>query len=123
MGIRSSPSLRAWVAHVGDGMPQEIGDRHARDHRRILKRQEDSGLRPLVGFERQQINSIERDRTGRDLVIRVPHQGVAEGALAGAVRTHQGVHLALAERQIHPAQDLFFPDGHVQIFDRKNFAH
>ena len=53
----------------------------------------------------------------------MPHQGVAQSAFAGAVGAHQGVHFTLAERQVHAAQDLLAPNGHMQIFDRKNLAH
>ena len=67
--------------------------------------------------------AVERDRALGHLVVRVAHQGVAQRALARAVGAHQGVDLALADRQVDPLEDLLAVDGDVQVLDRKDLAH
>ena len=47
----------------------------------------------------------------------------AERALAGAVRPHQRMRFAAADRQIHAVEDRFAFDGNVQILDLKRFGH
>ena len=61
--------------------------------------------------------AVERGRALGDLVVRVAHQGVAQGALARAVGPHQGVDLALADREVDPLEDLLAVDGDVQVVD------
>ena len=43
-----------------------------------------------------------------------------EGALAGAVRPHDGVHLARRHLEVDPAQDLVALDRRVQVLDLKH---
>ena len=43
--------LAVRVADVGDGVAEEVGDRHAGDRRRILECQENPGLGPLVRLQ------------------------------------------------------------------------
>ena len=57
------------------------------------------------------------------LVVRVAHDGEAERALAGAVRAHQGVRFAAADREVHAAEDRLAFDGDVQIRDLQRFSH
>ena len=115
--------LAVGVADVGDRVAEEVGDGHAGDRRRVLERQEEARLGPLVGLQREEVLAVERGRALGHLVVRVAHQGVAQGALARAVRAHQGVDLALAEREVDPLEDLLAVDGDVQVVDRKNLAH
>ena len=54
----------------------------------------------------------------------MPHDGVAQRALARAVGTHQGVHFAALDLQVHAAQDLLaLGSGHVQIGDFQCLGH
>ena len=78
-------------------------------------------------FTRLQRNCVgtgldELDRAGGHLVAGVPHDRVAERALAGAVGAHQGVHLAAADLQVHPLEDLLPFDRNVQILDDERVA-
>jgi hypothetical protein len=52
----------------------------------------------------------------------MPHHGVAERALAGAVGPHQGVHLAAADLQVHPLEDLLAFDRDVKVLDDERVA-
>src|SRR5256885_7710252 len=45
----------------------------------------------------------------------MPRQHLGEGALAGAVRPHDGVHLAGVYRQVDAAQDLLALDCRVKV--------
>ncbi len=111
------------VADVGHRVPQEVGHRDAGDGRRVLEARKIPALARSSGSSRQDVLAVERDRAFGDLIIRVSHQGVAQGALPRAVGAHQGMDFSLAERQVHPAQDFLALDRHVQILDRKNLAH
>ena len=51
------------------------------------------------------------------LVARVAGDDVGQGALAGAVRPHQRVDLALVDRQVDALEDLLAVDRGVQILD------
>ena len=81
------------------------------------------GLGPFVGLELEQVDAVDGRRALGDFVIRVAHQGVAQRALARAVRPHQGMDLALADRQVDPFEDLLAIDRDVQVVDLENFAH
>ena len=61
--------------------------------------------------------ALEPDAALGDLVGGVGEEGVGEGRLAGAVRAHQGVQLAVAHREGDAAQDLVVVDGHVEVVD------
>ena len=47
----------------------------------------------------------------------------AERALAGAVRAHQRVRFAAADRQIHAVQDRLAFDGNMQIRNLQCLSH
>lgn len=71
--------LAGGVADVGDGMAEEVGDRHPGDGRRILERQKNSGLGPLIRFQGQDVRAVDRDRAAQHLVVGVSHQSIAQG--------------------------------------------
>ena len=60
----------------------------------------------LVGPEGGDVLAPEPDAAAGDLVARVGEERLGQGRLAGAVGSHQGVELALADGQRHAAQDL-----------------
>ena len=111
------------VADVRDGVAEEVGHGHARDRRRVLEGEEEARLGPLVGLHLQEVDAVDGGRALGHLVVRVARQGVAQGALARAVGAHQGVDLALADRQVDPLEDLLAADGDMQVLDRQHFAH
>ena len=85
---------------------QEVRVRDPGDLHRVLEREEDSRLRPLFGLHLQQILLPIQNRAARDLVRGVPRQHLGKSALAGAVRPHHRVHLAVAHRKIDAAEDF-----------------
>src|SRR5665647_2720272 len=88
---------------------------------RVLHGQEHAGAGARVHRHREHVCTVEGDRTGGDLVLRVPGEGVREGGLAGAVRAHDRVRLAAADGQVDAAQDLLGTllglDADVQVAD------
>ena len=73
--------------------------------------------RPDLGLQLQQVLAIEADAAGGDLVLLAPGQHLGQRALAGAVRAHDGVHLARLDREVDALEDLAALDGHVQVLD------
>ena len=69
-------------------------------------------LGELVG---EQIYNLAVELQGalRHLIVRMPHDGEAERALARPVRAHQGVCLSMPHRQGHTPQDRLALDGNV----------
>ena len=74
-------------------------------------------LGALVGLEARTSSPSSRTLPLRDLVLGMAHQRVGQRALARAVAAHQRVHLARADGQVDPAQDLTPLDGDVQVLD------
>ena len=85
---------------------------------RVLEREEQTLLRPLVGFHLGHVLAVEEHLPPGDLVGRVAHERVGERRLAGAVRPHDRVHLVLAHGQVDTLDDLgAVLQGHVQVGD------
>ena len=115
------------IADITDRVTEEVGDPHARDRHRTLKRQEESHAGPLVWLHRQHILSAavgfhDLDRASGHLVGRVAHDRVTEGALTGAVGAHQGMHLTTPDLQIDSLEDLSFLNSDMQILDNEFFG-
>src|SRR5581483_3801041 len=99
------------------GSLQEIDVVHARDLDRVLKPQEQSLVSAFLGLEAEQVAAIERHASCGDLVSRPPGEHVGEGALARAVRSHDGVHFAGRDLEVEAVQHFVAADGGVQIVD------
>ena len=115
--------LAVGIADVRSRVSQEVGHFHARNRHRTLEGHEDPGPRPLRRIPFENVLAVELDRAVGDFVFRVTHDRAGERALAGAVRPHQRVRFAAADRQIHAVEDRFALDGHVQVVDLKRFGH
>lgn len=61
---------------------------------------------PLFGLHAEEVPAPPRGRATRDLIVRVADENLGEGRFAAAVAAHDGVGLALANRQRDPLQDL-----------------
>ena len=85
---------------------------------RVLEGEKHALARPLVGRHVEQVAAEIGDAALGDLVALAAGEHRGERRLAGAVRPHDRVHLAGADRQVDPFQDLaavFEP--RVQVFD------
>ena len=111
------------IANIGGSVPQKVGNFHARNRHRVLKREEQSQPRSLVRIERQQVGPVDFDFALRDLVFRMPGQSVGERALAGAVGPHQSVDFPRADFEIHAVQDGQILDRDVQIGNSQQMTH
>ena len=72
-------------------------------------------MSPLLGLHAEQVASVEHDAALRDLIGRMPHDDVAQRALARPVMSHQGVHLPFPYHQVDAFQYLFAVDAGMQI--------
>ena len=55
--------------------------------------------------------------TAGHVVLGMPHEGVGQGALAGAVGPHDGVNFTGRDRQRQSVDDLLAVDFDLQVFD------
>ena len=96
---------------------QVLRGRHARDGDGVLEGHEQAGDGALVGVGLGDVVAVEEDLALGDVEVRVAHDRVGERRLAGPVGAHEGVELARADVQVHPAQDGLLPCAHVQVAD------
>ena len=99
---------------------EEVGVVHAGDLDRILEGHEDAFAGALVRIHLEQVLALEQHFAAGDLVFGVPGQRARERALAGSVRSHDGVHFTGLHGEIDPLQDLFVFGANLQIFDFKH---
>ena len=108
-------------------MAKELGEPDAGNRHRPLEGEEHARPGPLVGLHGEEVvpgavGGDEFDRAGRHLIGGMPHDRIAERALAGAVGTHQGVDLAAADLQVHPLEDFLPLDGDMKVLDDERVA-
>ena len=116
----------ARLAHGVDRLAQEVRDGDARDRVRVLEREEEPGLRALVGAGLGDVVAVEQDLPLGDHVGRMPGDRVRERRLARAVRAHDRVHLAGGDREIDTLDDLgavFERDVQVLQLERCQVDH
>ena len=116
------------AADVGGGMAEEVGHFHTGDGHRALEGRGRFRGGQLIGFHFQHIVRFtvgvdELDFAFGDVVAGMAGDGVAEGAFAGAVRTHESVNFAAAELEVQAFEDGLAVNGNVQVGDAKGFGH
>ena len=113
--------LRGLAVEGGLGGAQEVRHRHARDLDGVLHGQEEPGAGALVDGHRQDVRAVEGHRATGDGVLRVAGDGVGQGRLAGPVRAHDRVGLAVLDGQRDALEDLLGAvlgvDRDVQVLD------
>ena len=117
-----SSASPARLAHRIHGRAQEGHRGDAGDLHRILERQEHAGRGALGRVHGEQILAIPGDAAVGDLVVILAGEHIGEGRLAGAVRPHDGMHLAGGEREVEAFQDFAAVDIDVQILDLKHYG-
>src|SRR6478672_11840054 len=100
-----------------DRHAQEIRHRHAGDGGRVLEGEEQPGLGPVLRVGLGDVLALEGDLALGDLVAGVAHDRVGQRGLAGPVRAHQRVDLALRHLQVDALEDLAILDADVQVLD------
>ena len=68
------------------------------------------------GRHLEQVGTVERD-DATDVVAIPAGERVGERALARAVRAHDRVHLAGADIEVEPLEDLLVADGGGEVLD------
>ena len=96
---------------------QEVHVADAGDLDRVLEGQEHARARALLGCQRQQVLAVERHAAAGDLVALAAGQHVGQRALARAVGSHDGVHLARADVEVEAVEDLCAVDLDVEVLD------
>ena len=99
-------AVRPALAVRVDGHAQEVRDGDAGNRVRVLEAEEETGARPLVRLQLEQVLAHEQDLALGGLVAGVAHQHVRERGLAGAVRPHDRVDLPARHLEVDAAQDL-----------------
>jgi hypothetical protein len=115
--IESSSGSAARLALRVQRGAQEIGVVDARDLDRILEREEQPERSARLGLELEQVPALELHRARGDLVALATGQHVAQRGLAGAVRTHDRVHLARVHREREALQDFLARDPDMEVVD------
>ena len=105
LAVRSNGALK----HLGVGHP---GDLHG-----ILESQENAFPGTFFRRKGQQGLAVQQGIAFRHSVARLARQNPAEGAFAGAVGPHYGVHFAPGNLQVDAAQDFAVLYRGVQIVD------
>ena len=104
-------------AASGERLAEHVVDGDAGHLRRVLHDEVQAGGGTLPRRHGEHVDAVERDRAVDDLVARLAHDDRRQRALAGAVGTHHGVHLAARHGEVDAAQDLLAPDGGTQVAD------
>src|SRR4249919_236352 len=100
-----------------DGGAQEVGVVHARDLDRVLEGEEHAAGGTLFRLQRKQVATFEGHRTGDDFIAFATSDDIAERGLAGAVWTHDRVHLARLHFEREALEDFLAGDADVEVFD------
>ena len=91
---------------------------------RVLERQEDAALGPLVDGQGGDVLAAEQDAPGGDGIGRAAGDGAAQRGLAGAVGAHEDVGLVAADGQLHTVEDLLALHPGVQVlYGKKRCFH
>ena len=110
--------LQAAVPADGvDSRLEEVRVAHSWDLDGVLEGQEDALAGPFLRGHVQQVLAQVENLSLSRLVGFPAGKHLGQGALAGAVGTHDGVDLAGVDRQIDAAQDLLAIDARVQVPD------
>ena len=100
---------------------EEVRDGHAGDLDGVLHREEEAGAGTRVDRHLEHVLAVEQDLALDDVVLRVAGDRVGERGLAGAVRAHDRVDLALLDDEVDAAEDLARAlvglDVDVQVLD------
>ena len=99
---------------------QEIGIVDAGDLHRILKGEEHAFPRAFLRCHLEKVLAVVEDFPVGDLVAVATSQHVGEGALAGTVGSHDGVHFTGLHFQIETTDDFFAVNADVQILDAEH---
>ncbi len=102
---------------------EEVEVVHAGDLDRVLEGEKDALAGAFLGRQRQQVAPVEAHLTRSHLIALAAREHVRERALAGAVRSHDGVDLTRGEVEVDPLEDLLAVHAGPQIANRQHAIH
>ena len=91
-----------------------------------MKREEHAGTRAVLWFHLEQVLAVVPHCPGEHRVCRVAGEHLRQRALARAIRSHERVHFAIANREIDTLEDLVARNGDPKALDfeeRPPFRH
>lgn len=71
----------------------------------------------VLGRKFKEVFAVEDDFALSNFVLGVTDEDIAEGGLAGAVRPHEDVDLAIADGEVHASENFFAFDTGMEISD------
>ena len=107
----------AIFALLVDGGAHEVGDADTGYFDGILESEEDAFAGTHVHGHVKDVLALVDDLPFGDGVLAVAGNDPGEGAFAVAVGSHDGVHFAAVNFEVHALQYFFIADGSVQIAD------
>ena len=96
---------------------QEVEGGDAGNLQRILEGEKDALGGALVRLQGEHVLAFEQHLALGDRVVGLAGEHMGERRFARAVGAHDGVHLALLDRQIETVEDLLAVDLDVQVLD------
>jgi hypothetical protein len=76
----------------------------------------------FLGRQFEDVLTIEAGRPFGHFVGRVTGKHIGQRALAGSVRTHDGVNFTRVDREVNPLEDFLVLDRRVKILDFKHWS-
>lgn len=111
------------LAAAGHGELHEVSHAHPRYLHRVLEPEEYPRTGTLLDIHLQQVLSVILRRTGRHFETRAAGYHRSERALAGTVRSHDGVYFAGIHREVDAAQYLLALYRGMEASNRQYVFH
>ncbi len=109
--------LASGLANRIEGVLQEVDVGHAGNLDRVLEGQKNALARSLFRRRGQKVLALVKDSALRHFVPGPSGEDMRERGLARAVRAHERVHLAGADREVDALQDLITCHARMKIAD------
>ena len=97
------------AAAGGERLAHHVGQHHAGHLAGVLHHQVQAGLGTTPRRQGQHVLAVQQHLPAEHLVAGATHHHGRQGGLAGAVGAHDRVHLAGADGEVDPVQDLLAP--------------
>ena len=100
-----------------EGSTHEVHHAHTRYLYGLLKTEEDALMSTFLRLQSQKVLSIKEDAARGDLVSRMSHYDIAERTLSRSVQSHDGMHLAIPDGEVHTLQYFLAIDAGMQVLN------
>ena len=110
----------AVFAHRVDRRLEQIDITHAGDLHRVLKGEKHPFAGPLLGRQLEKVIALEPYFAAHHLITLAARQDIGQGALAGTVGPHDGVHLTGLDLEIDALKNGLAVHVYFQILDTQH---